>query len=181
APPVGNQVWIPVGANNISSSASNGIKALSLSDDFKERLCKPWVNSAVIQLLGENVGYSYLYQRLHAIWKPLGNLHIVDLNKNCFLVKFSNEHDYLKDLTGSPWMILDHYLVVHHWDPPFRVSNELPKKMVAWVRFPHLPIHFYHTEVLSSLGTSLERPSRLISTCKEQKEGNSRGSPLKLI
>ncbi|CAN1799479.1 hypothetical protein LINPERHAP1_LOCUS22125 [Linum perenne] len=151
-PPGGSKEWIPVGTHDITCSVSNGIKDLSLSKEFKEKLCKPWSNSVVVRLLGKTVGYSYLCHRLHAIWKPLGNLHIVDLDKNCFMGKFANDQDYFKALTGGPWMILDHYLIVHQWDHSFRVSNDMPKKMVAWVRFPHLPIHFYHAQVLTSLG-----------------------------
>ncbi|CAN1176737.1 hypothetical protein LINPERHAP2_LOCUS32704 [Linum perenne] len=147
-----NKDWIPMGTHDITTSISNGIKSLSLSREFKEKLCKPWSNSVVVRLLGKSVGYSFLCHRLHAIWKPMGNIHIVDLDKNYFMVKFANDQDYFKALTGGPWMILDHYLIVHQWDHSFRVSNDLPKKMVAWVRFPHLPIHFYHVEVLTSLG-----------------------------
>ncbi|CAN1289104.1 Uncharacterized protein At4g02000, partial [Linum perenne] len=102
------QLWIPVGVSDIVTSCSNGIKSISLSQGFKEKLCKPW--------------------------------------------SFSIEQDYFKALTGGPWILLDHHLAIHQWDPSFRVSNELPKKLVAWVRFPHLPIHFYHVQVLTSLG-----------------------------
>ncbi|CAN1750211.1 hypothetical protein LINPERHAP1_LOCUS3969 [Linum perenne] len=147
----GNQSWIPVGTHDITTSVSNGIKTLCLSNDFKEKLYKPWSSSVVVRLLGENVSYAYLCHRLHAISKPMGQLHIVDLDKNCFMVKFANDQDYFKALMGGSWMILDHYLIVHQWDPYFRVSDDLPKKMVAWVRFPHLPIHFYHAQVLTSL------------------------------
>ncbi|CAN1849891.1 Uncharacterized protein At4g02000 [Linum perenne] len=156
-----NQLWIPVGVNDIVLSASNGIKALSLSKDFKEKLCKPWANSVVVRLLGKNVGYPYLCHRLRAIWKPVGNLHIVDLDRNCFLVKFAIEQDYFKALTGGPWLILDHYLVVHQWEQSFRVTNDLPKKMVVWVRFPHLPIHFYHAQVLTSLGNLIGKTVKI--------------------
>ncbi|CAN1217695.1 hypothetical protein LINPERPRIM_LOCUS1093 [Linum perenne] len=90
---------------------------MSLSNDFKEKLCKPWSNSV--------------------------------------------EQDYFKALTGGPWMILDHYLIVNQWDPTFRVSNDLPKKMVAWVCFPHLPIHFYHAQVLTSLGNLVGRTIKI--------------------
>ncbi|CAN1152495.1 hypothetical protein LINPERHAP2_LOCUS18778, partial [Linum perenne] len=155
----GNQNWIPVGSHDITSSVSNGVKSLSLSKEFKEKLCKPWSSSVVVRLLGRNIGYSFLCHRLHAIWKPVGQLHIVDLDKNCFMVKFANDQDYFKALTGGPWMILDHYLIVHQWDPSFRVVNDLPKKMVAWVRFPHLPIHFYHVQVLTSLGNLVGEPA----------------------
>ncbi|CAN1801889.1 hypothetical protein LINPERHAP1_LOCUS23151 [Linum perenne] len=46
-------------------------------------------------------------------------------------------------------------------DPSFRVTNELPKKMVAWVRFPHLPIHFYHGQVLTSLGNLIGKTVKI--------------------
>ncbi|CAN1823956.1 hypothetical protein LINPERHAP1_LOCUS30589 [Linum perenne] len=39
------QAWIPVGENDITSSISNGIKSLSLSREFKDKLCKPWSRS----------------------------------------------------------------------------------------------------------------------------------------
>ncbi|CAN1149277.1 hypothetical protein LINPERHAP2_LOCUS16931 [Linum perenne] len=60
-------------------------------------------------------------------------MHMIDVDMDCFLVRFGADKDYLKALTGGPWMILDHYL------------------MVVWVRFPHMPIQLYHKEVLISL------------------------------
>ncbi|CAN1170990.1 hypothetical protein LINPERHAP2_LOCUS29303 [Linum perenne] len=155
------QQWIPVGEKDILPAVRDGIKSLNLSDEFKDKLCKPWSNTVVVRLLGKSIGYSYLCHRLHAIWKPFGNLHIVDLDRNCFLVKFANEQDYFKALTGGPWMLLDHYLIVHQWDRSFRVADDLPKKMVVWVRFPHLPIHFYHPQVLPSLGNLLGRTIKI--------------------
>ncbi|CAN1188861.1 hypothetical protein LINPERHAP2_LOCUS39581 [Linum perenne] len=148
----GNQAWISVEVNDIILSTSNGVKAISLSKEFKDKLCKQWANSMVVHLLGKNIGYSYLCHRLHDIWKSVGNLHIMDLDRNCFMVKFDNEQDYFKALTDGPWIILDHYLFVHQWDHSFCASYDLPKKMVVWVRFPHLPIHFNHAQVLTSLG-----------------------------
>ncbi|CAN1846190.1 hypothetical protein LINPERHAP1_LOCUS38123 [Linum perenne] len=111
--------------------------------------------------LGRVWGYAYLCNRLRAIWKPLGHLHIVDLDKDCFMFKFTNEQDYFKALTGGPWTILDHYLIVHQWDQSFRVANDLPRKMVVWVRFPHLPIHFYHAQVLTSLGNLIGKTVKI--------------------
>ncbi|CAN1170989.1 hypothetical protein LINPERHAP2_LOCUS29303 [Linum perenne] len=99
------QQWIPVGEKDILPAVRDGIKSLNLSDEFKDKLCKPWSNTVVVRLLGKSIGYSYLCHRLHAIWKPFGNLHIVDLDRNCFLVKFANEQDYFKALTGGPWKI----------------------------------------------------------------------------
>ncbi|CAN1801861.1 Putative ribonuclease H protein At1g65750 [Linum perenne] len=146
------QPWICVGERDIIPSVVNGVRSLKLSNEFKEKLCLPWTNTVVIRLLGKSVGYSYLCNRLRAMWKPLGHMHIIDVDLDCFLVRFGNERDYFKALTGGPWMILDHYLIVQQWEPAFRVSNKLPSKMVVWVRFPHMPIQLYHKEILTSLG-----------------------------
>ncbi|CAN1243931.1 hypothetical protein LINPERPRIM_LOCUS5876, partial [Linum perenne] len=93
--------WIPVGENDIVASISKGVKSLTLSKEFKDKLCKPWSRSFIIRLLGKSIGYSFLCQRLHAMWKPVGHLHIVDLDRSCFLVKFGNDQDYFKALTGG--------------------------------------------------------------------------------
>ncbi|CAN1749238.1 hypothetical protein LINPERHAP1_LOCUS3639 [Linum perenne] len=138
--------WIGVGENDIISSVDNGFRSLQISETLKTKLCKPWTNSVIIRLMGKTIGYSYLCHRLKAMWRPLGSMHIVDIDRDCFIVKFSNEQDYFKALTAGPWMILEHYLVVQQWDPTFRVAETLPTKMVVWVRFPHLPILFYHPE-----------------------------------
>ncbi|CAN1787614.1 hypothetical protein LINPERHAP1_LOCUS17718, partial [Linum perenne] len=140
------QSWIPVGEHDITSDISNGFRSLSLSKEFKDKLCKPWANTLVVRLLGKSIGYSYLCHRLHSMWKPASPIHIIDLDKGCFMVKFGAKQDYFKALTGGPWMILDHYLVVHQWSPDFRVSDSLPAKMVVWVRFPFMPVQYYHVQ-----------------------------------
>ncbi|CAN1126964.1 Uncharacterized protein At4g02000 [Linum perenne] len=125
----------------------------------------------MVRLLGKSIGYSYLCHRLRSMWRPTGDMHIVDLDKSCFLVKFGAEQDYFKVLTGGPWILLDHYLIVHQWTPAFRVSNDLPKKMVAWVRFPHLPIHFYHSQVLTSLGNLIGRTIKIDFSTQKAERG----------
>ncbi|CAN1794997.1 Putative ribonuclease H protein At1g65750 [Linum perenne] len=158
APP---QSWICVGEHDIVPVRSNGVRALRLSKEFKDKLCKPWTNTVVIRLIGKSVGYSYLCNRLRSMWKPTGNMHVIDVGLNCFLVRFGDEKDYFKALTGGPWIILDHYLVVQQWDPTFRVSDKLPSKMVVWVRFPHIPIQLYHKQILTSLGNLIEKTVRV--------------------
>ncbi|CAN1826422.1 hypothetical protein LINPERHAP1_LOCUS31541 [Linum perenne] len=155
------QQWIHVGSSDIIASCSCDIKSLNLSPGFKDKLCQPWTNSVVVRLLGKTIGYAYLCHQLKSMWRPSADMHIVDLDKSCFLVKFAVEQDYYKALTGGHWILLDHYLIAHQWEPSFRVSNDLPKKMVAWVRFPHLPIHFYHGQVLTSLGNLIGRTIKI--------------------
>ncbi|CAN0825622.1 hypothetical protein LINGRAHAP2_LOCUS458 [Linum grandiflorum] len=102
-----------------------------------------------------------MYDRLRAMWRPEGRMRMVDLDNEIFLVHFDNPQDYDHALTGGPWMILDHYLVCHGWDPSFRASSDLPPKMVIWVRFPKLPYQYYHTDILTGLGNLIGRTVRL--------------------
>ncbi|CAN1187385.1 hypothetical protein LINPERHAP2_LOCUS38701 [Linum perenne] len=144
---------------------------LSFSDDFWSKLCRPWINIVVVRLLGNLIIHAFICNRLRAIWKPVGHMHVVDLDKSCFMVKFSNEQDYYKALTGGPWLIFDHYLIVHQWDSSFRVSDNLPTKMVVWVRFPHVPIRFYHKQVLTSLRNLVSRMVKIDANTQRADSG----------
>ncbi|CAN0899550.1 hypothetical protein LINGRAHAP2_LOCUS20337 [Linum grandiflorum] len=77
---------------------------------------------------------------------------MVDLESEVFLAIFEESSDYYHALTGGPWTILDHYLVVFAWDSQFRVTDDLPQKMVVWIRFPRLPYQYYQCDVLQGLG-----------------------------
>ncbi|CAN0925666.1 hypothetical protein LINGRAHAP2_LOCUS34889 [Linum grandiflorum] len=82
---------------------------------------------------------------------------MVDLYNEIFLASFENPMDYDIALTGGPWMILDHYLVVHSRDPSFHASSNLPPEMIVWIRFPWLPYQYYHGSVLKGLGNRVGR------------------------
>ncbi|CAI0430012.1 unnamed protein product [Linum tenue] len=85
----------------------------------------------------------------------------MDLNNNTFLVTLGDDQDYLRALAGGPWVILDHYLVVHPWSTSFRTSDKPHRSVVTWVQLPELPVHFYHREVLFALGNLIGRTVKL--------------------
>ncbi|CAN0925860.1 hypothetical protein LINGRAHAP2_LOCUS34987 [Linum grandiflorum] len=91
------------------------------------------------------------------MWRPEGKLRMVDLDNDVFLAFFDLPQDYNSALLGGPWMILDHYLVVHSWDPSFRITPDLPPKMVVWVRFPKLPYQYYQRDIFVGLGNLIGR------------------------
>ncbi|CAN1751189.1 hypothetical protein LINPERHAP1_LOCUS4255 [Linum perenne] len=95
------QPWIPVGEHDIIPQVKDGLRSLSLSKDFKAKLCKPWANTLVVSL------------------------------------------------------------IVHQWSPDFRVSDSLPAKMVVWVRFPLMPVQYYHAQILTSLGNLIGRTIKI--------------------
>ncbi|CAI0540485.1 unnamed protein product [Linum tenue] len=153
--------WTPVGEHDLIRGEKDGEPALSISPEFKHKICAPWQRSLVVRLLGIKIGFMTLCSRLRGLWKPSGTLEIRDLDYDCFLVKMDNEQDYFRALTEGPWMIFDHYLLVQQWSPNFKVSDPLPKTMIVWAQLPALKIHFYHREVLTTLGNLLGRAIKL--------------------
>ncbi|CAN0913333.1 hypothetical protein LINGRAHAP2_LOCUS27857 [Linum grandiflorum] len=85
---------------------------------------------------------------------------MVDLESEVFLASFDDPIDYLHALSGGPWTILGHYLAAFAWDPSFRVTDDLPPRMVIWIRFPRLPYQYYHHDVLVGLGNLVGKSVR---------------------
>ncbi len=46
-------------------------------------------------------------------------------------------------LTSGPWMVIGHYLAVQNWKPEFHASKGKVTNIVAWVRFPDLPLDYF--------------------------------------
>ncbi|CAL1360075.1 unnamed protein product [Linum trigynum] len=153
--------WMFIGEQDLVSSSFQGEPELIVSDVLKSRLCSPWKKTLMVRLLGRKVSYTYLCSQLRWMWRPVGKMDIMDLEDDVFLATFDNDQDYFKALTGGPWVLLDHYLVVHQWSPAFRVGDTIPRTVTAWVRFPRLPVHFYHKEVLFALGNLIGRTIKL--------------------
>ncbi|CAL1353352.1 unnamed protein product [Linum trigynum] len=153
--------WTPVGEHDLVTGDRNGEPALTISAEFKAKICAPWQRTLVIRLLGLRIGFIALCNRLKSLWRPVGAMEVKDLDHDCFIVKLDNEQDYFRALTDGPWVIYDHYLVVQQWTPKFKASDPLPKTMIVWVQFPALKIHFYHKEVLTTLGNLIGRTIKL--------------------
>ncbi|KAJ4823081.1 hypothetical protein Tsubulata_009607 [Turnera subulata] len=61
---------------------------------------------------------------------------VLDLDLNYYLVRLADNYDYIRALTGGPWVILDHYLTVEPWQPNFEPASHKVTSVVAWVRVP---------------------------------------------
>ncbi|CAL1383723.1 unnamed protein product [Linum trigynum] len=153
--------WTPIGEHDLVPSTYNGEPELKVSDGLKTKLSAPWQRSLVVRTLGIQISFTTFSNKVKMQWRPTGTLDILVLGPECFLAKFSNDTDYFRALTEGPWTIFDHYLLVQQWTPNFRLNNKLPNSMIVWVQLPAFPIHFYHREVLFSLGNMIGRTIKL--------------------
>ncbi|KAL4383220.1 hypothetical protein GQ457_15G009900 [Hibiscus cannabinus] len=116
---------------------------IKFSERIHDQIDHSMKNVIIVRLLGRNIGYDTLLNRLHALWKPLGEIQLIDLENNYFLVRFEDRRDYSMVLTDGPWTIYGNYLTVQPWSRSFSTSEKHPSHVVVWVRLPGLPYRYY--------------------------------------
>ncbi|KAH1081117.1 hypothetical protein J1N35_020878 [Gossypium stocksii] len=69
---VGNDSDFELLEEDVNKSIINGIPAIKFSDRIKEILFKEMESTIIVKLLGRNIGYNALQNRILFLWKPLG-------------------------------------------------------------------------------------------------------------
>ncbi|KAH1106426.1 hypothetical protein J1N35_010194 [Gossypium stocksii] len=84
---------------DVMKSTANGILSFKFSNRIKQILVKEMELTLVIKLLGRNIGYVVLYNRISILWKPSKPFHIMDIGNDYFFVKFQSNEDFDRALT----------------------------------------------------------------------------------
>ncbi|KAL4332945.1 hypothetical protein GQ457_07G015390 [Hibiscus cannabinus] len=129
------------------------IPSIQFSPRVHDQVDRNLRNAIIFRLLGKTIGFRSLWNRIHALWKPVGELQLVDLDNNYFLVRFTDAGDYSKVLTQGPWTIFGNYLTVQPWSRGFSTSEKHPSKVVVWVRLPGLPFRYYTKSLFRHIAT----------------------------
>ncbi|XP_039054112.1 uncharacterized protein LOC120196354 [Hibiscus syriacus] len=81
--------------------------------------------------------------RIKSLWNQRGEINLIDLDNEYYLVRFAIEDDYNNVLLGGPWVIYGSYLTVQPWNRSFSTVANHPIKIMVWVLFPGLPYRYY--------------------------------------
>ncbi|KAK8538824.1 hypothetical protein V6N12_034532 [Hibiscus sabdariffa] len=76
----------------------------------------------------------------------------MDIENDYFLASFWSQSDYDKAITGGPWVIFRHYLVVEPWTVDFSSSHPYPSHVMAWIHFSGLPVTLYQRSMITTIG-----------------------------
>lgn len=87
---------------------------------------EPWWRALIINVLGCFICLHVLEQRVRisGAWMTGVSLSVWILEKGYCLVPFYSKTDYLKMLSGGPWIIMGHYFTVMKWQPNFCPSKD---------------------------------------------------------
>ncbi|MBA0607083.1 hypothetical protein Godav_019444 [Gossypium davidsonii] len=67
-----------------------------------------------------------------------------------------NDDDYLEALSGGPWAIFGHYLIVHLWTSAFTTDQDHLNSLMVWIRQPGLPKGLYTKSLLKFIERAIE-------------------------
>ncbi|PPS19290.1 hypothetical protein GOBAR_AA01277 [Gossypium barbadense] len=142
---------------DIRRSNLNGIPAIDFSERINKILIKGMELTVVVKLLGRNIGYGALLNRITSLWKPAQPFRLMDVANGYYLVRFQCRVDYDAVLTQGPWIVFGHYLTVQPWTVDFDLSRPFPYSVLAWIRFPGLSGFLYQKKILEEIGSLVGR------------------------
>ncbi|KAH1039147.1 hypothetical protein J1N35_040890 [Gossypium stocksii] len=76
---------------DIRKTSVNGVPSITFSDRIHQILIQDIENTVILKLLGRNIGFSVLQNKIYSMWKPSAFLHMMDIENGYFLVKFQNK------------------------------------------------------------------------------------------
>ncbi|GAU39341.1 hypothetical protein TSUD_60920 [Trifolium subterraneum] len=98
---------------------------LHVEQKIMEDLMVPWKDALVVKLLGKNLGYNIMKNKLENVWKLMGGIELMDVGTAFYMVKFDEGDDKNKVINGGPWMIYDHYVASVLWAIASMVGNTI--------------------------------------------------------
>jgi hypothetical protein len=140
---------------------NRSLPKVTMDEKLFQELCSPWKEALVVKLLGKNVGFNLMKDRLQKLWRLTGGFEIMDVDNGFYMVKCELLADRDKIMSDGPWMLFDHYLAVARWTPDFASPHAKVEKTLVWIRFPGLNLLYYDESVLLGLASVVGTPVKV--------------------
>lgn len=78
---------------------------ITFSKEHLKRIRALWKGCLIIKLLGKNIGFNLLMEKIYKLWNPDGIITPIDVGLGFYIIRFECKSDYLRAYTGGPWII----------------------------------------------------------------------------
>ncbi|KAL4272707.1 hypothetical protein GQ457_13G011180 [Hibiscus cannabinus] len=150
---------------------NNLLPEIRFSDRVHDVIDEKLAHSVIIRLLGKSIGYRALLNRIQTLWNPIGELQLIDLDNEYFLVRFAVEEDFAHVLTGGSWVVYGSYLTVQPWSRNFSTNVDHPEKIMVWVRLPKLPYRYYTKSLFRYIANAIGKVIRIDYNIEDGRRG----------
>ena len=139
----------------------DGEPLITIGQEVMDAMRSLWKRCMIVKVLGRNISIAVVSRKLRELWKPKGAMHVMDLPRHFFMVRFEEEDEYLSALTGGPWRVFGSYLMVQAWNPEFNPLRDEITTTPVWVRLSNIPVTLYHRPILMSIVRGLGKPIKV--------------------
>ncbi|KAJ7962302.1 Zinc ion binding nucleic acid binding protein [Quillaja saponaria] len=104
-------------------------------------------------------------------WQLKGDLKLIDLGCDFYIVHLNSSEDLNHMLTNGPWIIVGHYLTMRRWKPEFQPNKERIKHIAVWIQFPELPIEYFQSDFLFEAGGQIGKILKVDKATQDSERG----------
>ncbi|ONK68087.1 uncharacterized protein A4U43_C05F7290 [Asparagus officinalis] len=140
---------------------ADGDPRVTIETEVLETLASVWTSTMVVKTLGTLIPFNVMARKVKELWKPKGHFRLIDFPNAYYMVKFASADDYMRVLTGGPWSMFGHYLILKPWTPTFDPLTDVVATTPAWVRISNLPVFLYEEGVLLQVAAGMGRPIKV--------------------
>ncbi|KAK5824300.1 hypothetical protein PVK06_019071 [Gossypium arboreum] len=84
---------------DVNTTTIDGVLAITFLERLKNILFREMELTVIVKLLGHNIGYNALHNRILSLWKPVNSIRLIDTTNGYFFVKFQAVEDYNRVLS----------------------------------------------------------------------------------
>ncbi|KAL4378119.1 hypothetical protein GQ457_02G027990 [Hibiscus cannabinus] len=142
---------------------------LMASDSFNQAMCNVFTDNEEVKLVDGDVTRSVVDGLISIVFSErvqalavknfdltvvvkLLDFRLMDIENDYFLVTFKSSSDFSNAISGGPWVLFGHYLVVEPWTVDFSTSQSHPNRVLAWIRLTGLPVTLYQRSKITAIG-----------------------------
>ncbi|KAL4281384.1 hypothetical protein GQ457_03G041560 [Hibiscus cannabinus] len=162
---------VDVKEDDVRIGGSSILPEIQFLDRVHNQVDAQLARSVIVRLLGKSIGYRALLNRVKSLWNPKGDMCIIDLDNDYYLVRYAIEEDFQKVLSEGPWVIYGSYLTVQPWSRDFSTSEAHPSHIMVWVRLPKLPYRYYTKSMFRHIANVIGEVVRVDYNTSEGKRG----------
>lgn len=142
-------------------NGEDGKPVITIGREVLDAMNGLWRRCMIVKVLGRSVSVAVLNRKLRELWKPVGEMLVMDLPRQFFMIRFGSEEEYMAALTGGPWKVFGSYLLTQAWVPDFDPLRDEIDTTPVWVRISNLPVNFYHRSILMGIAKGLGSPVKV--------------------
>lgn len=115
-------------------------------------------HALLCKFMGMQVYLQFLESWAQRTWMPEGEMEVMLLANNFFMVSFNCLADRNKAFEGGPYFHNQIRLFIKPWHAGFNPAEELPNRVPVWVRLPKFSVECWQDDVLHLLASMLGKP-----------------------